>query len=391
MNAPIPTYLLVLPWSLDHAGGVNQVVKNLGREINASGMFNVLVLISDWEAMEPVWGESYGLRTLRWRVHGWQSNMGMKERLGYWIWERRFAPQFYKLCHDLKIRVINFHYPGASAFSLQGIISRMTSPPKLVFSFHGTDVNTHREGDVASKEKWRQLLRISDGVVACSKDLREAIREVFGEEIDPVVIHNGIAAEQFISGASAGIPLKRRIILSVGKFDEVKGQDILIKAFALIATYYPDVDLVFVGSSGNALPRLNELCSQEGIQDRVVFHQNLPHHRVSDFFKFATLFVLPSRREALGIVILEAGAFALPVVASRVGGIPEILREGDTGLLVTPDVPELLADAIRSILDNPSDAIQMGMRLRDLVKANFTWTAARDKYLDLISNGEIAN
>ena len=295
MNTAIPNYLFVLPWSLEHAGGVNQVVINLAREIKKGGSFDPLVMICDWAATSPIWGESHGLRTVRWRVRPWQPDMSLKEKLSYWLWESRFRSKFRRFCIDNSVSVINSHYPNASVFSLERSVRCFPLRPKLLISFHGTDVNSHKESNNQTKAEWRGFLERTDGVVACSRDLGQKIREVFGAEISPTIIHNGIDSESFIKKAGKRVPLDRRVILNIGKFDDVKGQDVLIRAFAIISKDYPDVELMFIGASGQALPCLQTLCSNEGVLGRVTFHQNLPHDSIPDFFKVATLFVLPSR------------------------------------------------------------------------------------------------
>jgi glycosyltransferase involved in cell wall biosynthesis len=378
------TYLFVLPWNLEFAGGVNQVVINLAKEMKNSGVSEPLILICDWIAKKPVWGESDGLRTIRWRIRPFHPYMSIKEKIAYWVWERSFRPAFEKFSAMQRIEVINPHYPGNTSFSLERIARSLRSSPKLIFSFHGTDVNNHIESSNDIKLAWKKLLLRSNGAVACSHDLGNRIRQVFGMEINPKVIHNGIDAQGFVSKSGNAKKIGSRIILNVGKFDHVKGQDILVKAFSLISRNYPDASLVFVGATGPALPELRELCINEGVGNRVSFHQDVPHSEIPKFFCQATMFVLPSRREAFPIVILEAGSFGLPIIASRVGGIPEILIDDNNGMLVSSDMPDELAYRIRLTLDNPSQAQEMGNRLQELVQSNFTWASACKKYCNLI-------
>jgi glycosyltransferase involved in cell wall biosynthesis len=177
-----------------------------------------------------------------------------------------------------------------------------------------------------------------------------------------------------------------RMILNVGKFDEIKGQDVLINAFSEIASKYKNVKLVLVGGTGKALPRLKALCVEKGIDNSVEFYPDIPHRRVSNFYKKATIFCFPSRREAFGIVLLEAASFSVPVIASRVGGIPELVSDGENGMLFTQDNQSELARCIKVLLDDPVAAQKMGERLSEHVKSNFSWASAFKKYLDLLEN-----
>src|SRR5262249_1147568 len=110
------------------------------------------------------------------------------------------------------------------------------------------------------------------------------------------------------------------------------------------------------------------------------------HAQVARFFDRATAFCLPSRAEPFGIVLLEAGAFRLPVVATRVGGIPEIVEDRVTGLLVPPDDAGSLADALVRVLTDSDFAASAGRGLHDRVRAVFSWRRAYDAYRALLFN-----
>src|SRR5690606_25667459 len=127
---------------------------------------------------------------------------------------------------------------------------------------------------------------------------------------------------------------------------------------------------------------------ERGLVGRVHLFPDIPHAQVANFFRAASLFVLPSRQEPFGIVLLEAGAFGLPVVASRVGGIPEILTDGATGRLVAPGDAEELAASMRSVLTDRVTSVEMGERLRRHVFSRFAWTTAYEKYIALLEEAK---
>lgn len=381
-----PTYLFVLPWSLEHVGGVNQVVTNLAHEMLNSGTFEPIVLIADWDAPEPVWGETHGVRTVRWRLHPYHPRMGMKEWLAFVVWKRRFRPAFDQFCRVHQVVAINPHYPISTAFALDRIIRSFASPIPLILSYHGTDLNSLTSVPASLHAQWRRLFQSVEGIVVCSNDLGRKFVELFGDEVSPTVIHNGLDAVKFGVMRGAAVPSEQRYILNVAKFEEQKGQDVLIEAFSSIANDYPGIDLYLIGATDKKLPELKALCVNKGIEQRVKFFPDTPHQQVADFFRRSTIFALPSRQEAFGIVLLEAGAFSLPVVASRVGGIPEILTDGVTGRLVTPDNPAELAHCLRLMLDSPAAAQEMGTRLHEHVLDNFTWSAAHQKYVALLKS-----
>jgi glycosyltransferase involved in cell wall biosynthesis len=105
---------------------------------------------------------------------------------------------------------------------------------------------------------------------------------------------------------------------------------------------------------------------------------------VGVFLERARVLCLPSRSESFGVALLEAGAYGLPVVASRVGGIPEIVTDGETGLLVPPEDPAALSDALERVLSDPERARRLGDNLRRRVVADFSWTRAYQDYRALL-------
>lgn len=381
---PQGTYLFLLPWSLHHLGGVNQVVMNLAHEMKRSGSFKPLVLISDWSAVDPIFEEIQGLQTIRWRIRAYRYDMGIKERIAFLFWKMRFRRKFESFCKSHQVAAINPHYPGDSAHALRCVIDTFEKPVPLVLSFHGTDVTDLKKEPSPVISRWRHLFDNCHAVVACSNDLGQRLNDVFGHALTPHIVHNGLDTPKFIALADVSEKPERPYILSVGKFELQKGQDVLIDAFTLIANDYPDIDLVLIGATDKALIPLRELCKCKGIEDRVFFLPNTPHSKVAKYFKHATIFALPSKQEAFPLVILEAGAFGLPVAASRVGGIPEILTDGVTGRLFESGNVAELALCLRSMLDSPSAAPDMGKRLQRRVVHDFTWTSAHDKYVALV-------
>jgi len=379
----LPTYLFVLPWSPVHPGGVNQVVINLAREMQKAGQFEPLVLVTDWNAPKPVWEEVHGLRTVRWRVHPYMSQTSAKQRLAYWLWQLQFAGAFRRFCDTYRVAVLNAHYPGAEILALDRVRQSVAPAMPLLVSFHGADIQGLRSQPDSARAQWRALLQHARAVVVCSRDLAQKVADAFGADVATEVVYNGLNVDAFVAMAGALEPAQRRTILNVAKFEQKKGQDVLLQAFAQLAPAYTDVDLVLVGAVDDALPVLQALSESLGIAHRVQFVMNLPHAQVAAYFRRASIFVLPSRVEPFGIVLLEAGAIGLPVVASRVGGIPEILEEGATGLMVRADDTAALAAGLQSLLDDPARARAMGARLRHRVASTFTWTAAYAQYVAL--------
>jgi glycosyltransferase involved in cell wall biosynthesis len=143
-----------------------------------------------------------------------------------------------------------------------------------------------------------------------------------------------------------------------------KGHDVLIDAAPQILEAHPDAEFVLAGE-GPHRDALMERARRRGVADRIQFLGQC--RDVPAVLAGADLFVLPSRSEALPNAVIEAMAAGLPVVASNVGGIPELITDGVSGVLVSPGDPRALAGAVIGVMEEPGRAVQMGREARDFV------------------------
>src|SRR5262249_20865032 len=198
-------------------------------------------------------------------------------------------------------------------------------------------------------------------------------------ELQPVglCIHNAVNAEKFYPLPEGG--KSEQFILCVANHNVKKALDVLLHAFAQLLRSGQSIKLLLVGE-GPLTKDLQRLAQDLCLRDSVQFLGSKNLEEVAELMRRCTLFVLPSRAEPFGIVLLEALASRKPIVATRVGGIPEFVEHGVTGLLVEPDNPCVLSEAIGTILQNPILADTLGTNGYELVKAHFNWKVAATKY-----------
>ena len=165
---------------------------------------------------------------------------------------------------------------------------------------------------------------------------------------------------------------RRRYVLSVGTFEHKKAHDILLNSFELLAADDPDLYLAIVGGSGSTFDACQALAAASALAERILLYRDVPHGPTLAAIAHAQVLVLPSRREPFGIVILEAGALGTPVVASRVGGIPEIIQDNYSGVLVAPDDIQGLSEALRRVLAQPQLSRVQATRLQRTVNLRFS-------------------
>jgi len=165
-------------------------------------------------------------------------------------------------------------------------------------------------------------------------------------------------------------------LLAMGRMVDTKGFPVLLAACRHLASWGMDFRLTLAGA-GLQRWRLAYLVRKYGLQDRVMFPGFVPHRQVPEFFRQADLFIMSSRIDAVGnrdgipTVILESLAHGVPVVATDVSGISEVIRPGETGWLAPPDDPLALAQAVREALADPAEARRRAQAGRELVGREF--------------------
>ena len=172
-----------------------------------------------------------------------------------------------------------------------------------------------------------------------------------------------------------------RIIISISRLVEKNGVSDLIRAFAKL---HPEssAKLILIGD-GPLESELRRLATELNVSDSVMFTGQMPYEEIHEYLIAADIFVRPSRSEGLGTAFLEAMACGLPVVGTNVGGIPDFLEDGETGLFCRRADPQDIAAKINSLLVDPSLRKRLGERGRKVVEERYTWDAVAQSYRNL--------
>lgn len=178
------------------------------------------------------------------------------------------------------------------------------------------------------------------------------------------------------------------LLLYTGRLASNKGLEPLLRSLAQLVHEHPRLRLAMVGADTGEQQRLEVLARELDIAQKVLFTGHLTDELFIDVFGAADIFVLPSEYEAFGIVLLEAGAAGLPCVGTRVGGVPEVIEEGQTGEIVEYDDVAALTKALERLLGDPQRREMMGERARKRVFERFGWDSivkrTESLYLDLL-------
>lgn len=284
----------------------------------------------------------------------------------------------FKQHREKKLDLLHAHnvFPDGVATVVVGKILRIP----VVVSARGTDIN---EAAASGRLRCMQVcwaLRNAHKVTAVSKALCKKIKEL-APSIEPVsCISNGVDNDIFHLKNRAELREKhkispdKKVILFVGAFRKVKGVEYLIDALSLLKINESfDFDMVLVGS-GPLQQSYATAIKSNGLEGNVHFLGNLGHELVSEWLSVADVFCLPSLNEGMPNVVLEALSCGVPVVSTRVGGIPDVVTHVN-GLLVPPGDPRKLADALSSVMRQSWEPEQIKESVAD-----YTWESTAEKY-----------
>ena len=277
------------------------------------------------------------------------------------------------LLGDLRPEVVHNHMYRAELVGTRAAIAlgEIGRPrPYVVSTIHSSRVRSEED---------RRVLHIltsrMDHLIAVSRSIVEKLHQEGRDTIPISLIHNGVDLQRYdhqdpccTLHEEYGLPEGSPIVGVIARLEPEKGHPTLIEAWPAVVAAVPDATLLVVGE-GSRRDALEEQAKELGVERRIVFAGR--RDDVPAVTAALDVAVLPSYREALGLTVLEAMALSRPVVASSVGGIPEMVEDGVTGLLVPPRDPAALAAAIVRLLRDHPLADMLGRAGHDLVHERF--------------------
>lgn len=236
------------------------------------------------------------------------------------------------------------------------------------------------------------LWRSADRVLAVSQTLMNDIHDSYGIPSERLrVVYNGADTVLFRPDGSSELPeslaglADKKIVLYVGHFGLRKGIFFLIRAMRLLKKEVPDSHLVCIGGVPQWLGNvdywgiLNREIKTNGVTDSVTLLDKVKNTSLPDYYRAASVFALPSYYETISKVTMEAMACGLPVVATNSGGIPEVVDDGVTGMVVPYGSVEVLASSLATLLKDKALSRRMGAAGRAKIERLFTWEAVANR------------
>lgn len=350
-----------------HVLSVSKTLKNMGHEVQ---VFSSNILREGTRETVPEFQEVEGVRVRRFNVFKIP-----KITSGYVP-----SPSIIEALLDWDADVVHAHSYSYFPTYTSALVRLFKGRP-LVLTTHQPPTETAFKSKLLMKVYNRSLGRLSlrkaDGIIAVTRLEADFLVKVAGADPNKItVIPEGVDLDLF-KPKTTGLE-SENIILFVGRIAPEKGLMYLIKAIPRVAKVFPSISVMIVGEDQGIQKDLMKAAEKLKVEKIVHFLGPKFGHELARTYRKTRLFVLPSLYETFGLAVLEAMATGLPVVATRVGGIPELVEEGRNGVLVGPGDHETLAEAIIGLLSDFELSLKISKR--NTIKAKrYSWKNVAEK------------
>ncbi|HEY6231364.1 MAG TPA: glycosyltransferase family 4 protein [Pyrinomonadaceae bacterium] len=379
--------VLLLPASYSPVvGGLQTVVHGLARALDQKG-HQVCVATNKFPRRLQRREQIDGINVRRLHFLSPRHNDIKRGRLDLFLASLYCSPatrfELARIVRTFSPDVVNVHYPDAQTAFVPALHKRFDF--KLAVSLHGYDVERF-SSDKISNERERKnfvaLLGQADVVTACSSYLLDQARKLEPSVVGKGrVVANGIDRSRFADKLRHLHP--RPYVLAAGRLTHAKGFDLLLTAFSQLNGRTGETDLIIAGE-GELRETLKRRVRELGLTQRVHFFGNATPDEIVRLLNGSLFMVVPSREEAFGVAALEAMAAGKPVLATRVGGLPEFLV-GSANKLVQPSIAGLQS-GLTDWLERRDTLSSLGKENLALA-AKYTWESTAEEYLDAYAAG----
>jgi len=297
-------------------------------------------------------------------------------------------PRIHRTVKEFKPQLIHAHTATPDGYAAL-LLGRKLGLVTIV-SLRGSDINVYPFRDRWTLWLTKKVLAEAHRVTAVSNALKSAAEAIATPRRPIEVIYTGCDIQEFTFDIEAhnairqklGIPSESVVLVFVGSVVREKGVNELMQSFCALASKLRGLHLVVVGN-GTKISTLASEAEKGGFDNRVHFVGRRPHREIPGWLSAGDILVLPSWREGLSNVVVEAMACSRPVVATRVGGIPEAVEHGETGVLVEKGDVHALTYVIGQVASDVAKREAMGRAGRRVVEQRFTWRKNAEKTIEV--------
>lgn len=289
------------------------------------------------------------------------------------------------LSNSQKWDVVHAHF-GNVAISIAHLKSAGFIVDPLVVTFHGSDLNEQKS--IPNCQLYRRVLRVADAITVGTRHMSEHLLQCDVSPTDITILPMGIDLSEFPRTLVSNTRFLGTRLATVGRLVEFKGIEYAILATAELIKKWPNITMEIIGE-GPLRSRLEVLRTNLGLDRAVTFHGALSHRDTIRILSESDIYVHPGcvardgTREGQGVALAEAQAIGLPVVASRVGGIPEIVADGKSAILVEPRDVTGMVECISKFVADPSLRTRFGEEGRRFVESHLDQSKLVEKWIEL--------
>lgn len=379
-----PGTIVVTPWYGGTHGGVAVASESLVHGLLAAGGESVAVRLAADGWVPRVFHGTAGEEIVEFCVRGRNSAAGtLTQRVGYHLRRNIARESLRRLVRRHGIRIVHFVYAIDGYADLAQLAHEMGL--KVVTTFQGADVNNTLQNP-STRHMVDDIVAESNHVTVVSRTLYDRLKTAI-PSVEPrlSLIHNAVpttfaAATEEMPAVDVANP--RWDVLLVGQLIHRKGGDVVLEALARVRKRIPTVRAAFAGI-GDFEEELRARVSRLNLESNVEFIGELSRESLTSAYRSSKLLVIASRSEGLPLVLLEALWLGVPVVATTVDGVPEVVVEDVNGLLVPPENAGALADALLRLLLDSDLRRRLGRQARASIADRFSPEATTEKYLEV--------
>ena len=296
----------------------------------------------------------------------------------------------FRLTRRERYDFLQAHWPLPSF--LFAFVGRWMTGARVISSFYGVEIRWVKNNLPFLKSFLRWSIDRSDVVTAITPSTAAEVRSIRETDLEVIPYSVGLRAETPAGEGGQDDSGTDGSVLFVGRLVERKGVDYLLRAMQLVREKH-DVRTVIVGE-GSEKEKLKRLAVDLGIESSVTFAGFVDENRLAGYYRACSMLVLPAVHdrkgdtEGQGVVLVEAWSFKKPVVASGIGGIRDLVQDGETGILVRERDSRDLCRAICKLLENRDVAIEMGRKGYDHYRSTYHWDAVIEKWMRIYMTTE---
>ncbi len=370
------TILIVAPYFPPHSGGLERYAKEIAKGIGKKEDFNVEILTTSEN------GKDYVEDSKNYKIHRIAYSFKVSNTPVSFLWFLKIR----KILNEIKPNIINIHTPVFGIGDIVAFLAKRNIP--IVVTYH-TGTMIKGVGGITDFVIWiyeyvflKYLLARAKHIVCVSKYVSDDF--LFDYKHKSSIITPAVNIDLFYSDTKRKTHNKVLFVAGLGKSEEYKGLKTLLKSFVAVVKEMPKVKLIVVGDGDKKLD-YEKFVKENNLKDNVVFKGALFGQDLANEYRSADLLVSPTKKESFGMVIAEAMAVGLPVIANDVGGVSELVDDGVTGYLIKNNNVSELSKKIINLLSDGKKMMQFGINGENKIKKDFTWKKRINAYADLFN------